>query len=286
MPDLIYLEYADSLRSSSIRAQEQLVRKSIVKADLLLCFSEYVKSSHISKLPEASSKPISVVIHPNSEKRQGEEYSKIEMAERLRDHILGTTANRHFCDFPFEQIEYIFVSSRVRPLKNYMNVLAAYSQLLRRFRMNLKLIVTGVLSENEETRSFLNKQGLVFDVAEVPFVDDPLHRALIKHAACYLIPTKFEGGFPFGFSESINAGTPVAMSRIPVTVEILEDHIQSPEYFDPNDIDGIVSSVRYVLKNRNDVVKRQLQLLQTFPRRTWEQVADEIIEATSKIKVK
>jgi glycosyltransferase involved in cell wall biosynthesis len=186
--------------------------------------------------------------------------------------------NRHYCDFPFEDVEYLLVSSKCRPYKNYAGVIQAYEHVLRRFRRNLKLIVTGHLSGQPELVAELRRKGLVFDVIEATNVPDHVHSLLLANAQMLVIPTLFEGGMPFGFCEAIGMGTPCVMSRIPVVEETLtQEELATCEYFDPTDVSAMTRAILHVLDNREQVLARQSVIRERLLCRTWSDVAREYL---------
>jgi hypothetical protein len=283
--DIVYREFPlPDVPAEDIRAHQRSLAALAVRAEAVVCFSHHVAERQVRPVLGGIAKRIAVVPHaPFATTSSGldDEASRRLLAEDLRRHF-ATSVNgrphRFFCDFPFEQVEYLLVSSKCRPYKNYAGVLEAYEQILRRHRRDLKLVVTGRLSGNQSLAAELHGRGLVFDVIEAANVPEDVHARLIRHARALVIPTFFEGAMPFGFAEAVGLGTPVAFSRIPVVEEVLAaDEFAVPESFEPTDVEGMVRSILHVLDHRADVLARQRRVLERFRERTWADVAAEYL---------
>lgn len=210
----------------------------------------------------------------------------MRLAADLRGHFSKPKPHRYFCDFPFESVDYLVVSSKCRPYKNYAAILHAYEDILRRHRRDLKLMVTGHLSGNPDLAAILHLRGLVFDVVEATNLPEDVHTRLIQHARCLVIPTLFEGALPFGFAEAVSLGTPVAMARIPVVEEVLTaDDLAATEYFRPGDVAAMTRSILHVLDKPGAVLDRQQRIVAGLEQRTWADVAADYLALTTSVPV-
>jgi glycosyltransferase involved in cell wall biosynthesis len=90
-----------------------------------------------------------------------------------------------------------------------------------------------------------------------------------------VVPTLFEGGFPFPFSESLSVGTPVVMSDISVTREVVPPDLQPVMLFDPYDVEAIADRIAWALDHRSVLLARQRPFHAALQRRTWHDVAGE-----------
>lgn len=280
--DVVYREFPlFGVTAAEINEHARRLSDLAAAAEKVVCFSDHVARNHIAPaLPGVTGKII-VVPHapfqtelpqmPATESRQ-------QLGRSLRGRFRAPPLNRHYCDFPFEDVEYLLVSSKCRPYKNYAGVIQAYEHVLRRFRRNLKLIVTGHLSGQPELVAELRRKGLVFDVIEATNVPDHVHSLLLANAQMLVIPTLFEGGMPFGFCEAIGMGTPCVMSRIPVVEETLtQEELATCEYFDPTDVSAMTRAILHVLDNREQVLARQSVIRERLLCRTWSDVAREYL---------
>ncbi len=81
-------------------------------------------------------------------------------------------------------------------------------QVLRRKYLTVKLFLSGRLESDKEVVKYVERQHLEMDV--IPVHDLPLGvmAALYRLASLTCMPSLFEGGFPFQFSESLSVGLP------------------------------------------------------------------------------
>ena len=283
IPDLVYREFQlDAFTEQEIQAHTKAVREVAAAADKIICFSSHVVQQQIAGLlPDHDSRKIRVVPHAPirpSSFLDSENDSRAQLGNELRQLFSSEQLHRHYCDFPFERMRYMLVSSQVRPYKNYKRLLKAFDAVLRRHRRNIKLVVTGDLNSNEDLLLFLQERGLVFDVIQARNLKENLHMRLIRHAELIVIPTLFEGGMPFGFAEAVGMGTPCAFSRIPAFMESLkEQELAGPEVFNPRESGSIEKAVLYVLDHRDEVLKRQQMIVERLSQRTWANVAEEFL---------
>jgi len=283
--DIVYREYPLlDVPADVIRAHQASLELLAARAEAVVCFSRHVAERQVRPAVGGIARQVAVVPHAPMATRVpggGAEASRRLLADDLRRHFATAVVgrpHRHYCDFPFERIDYLLVSSKCRPYKNYAGVLEAYERILRRHRRGVKLVVTGALSSNPELAGFLHRRGLVFDVVEAVNVAEDVHARLLRHARALVIPTFFEGAMPFGFAEAVGLGTPVAFSRIPVVEEVLTAaELEVPEAFDPADVEAMVRSILHVLDHPADVLARQQRVVERFRERSWADVAAEYL---------
>lgn len=283
IPDLVYREFQlDGFTEQEIQTHTKAVCEVAAAADKIICFSSHVVHQQIAGLlADRDSDKIRVVPHapilPDSF-ADSENDSRAQLGNELRQFFSSEQVHRYYCDFPFERMRYVLVSSQVRPYKNYKRLLKAFDAILRRHRRNIKLVVTGDLNSNEDLLLFLQERGLVFDVIQAINLKENLHTRLIRHAELIVIPTLFEGGMPFGFAEAVGMGSPCAFSRIPAFMESLTgQELAGPEVFNPQESGSIEQSVLYVLDHRDEILKRQQMIVERLSQRTWANVAEEFL---------
>jgi glycosyltransferase involved in cell wall biosynthesis len=186
-------------------------------------------------------------------------------------------------EFKHDQVEFLFYASQFRPNKNVITLLRAFRHLLRDRYTGLKLFLTGVW-EHEEIRDFVQVERLSRDVLF-------LHNLPVQQlAACYRLarvavnPSISEGGFPFTFTESLSVGTPVVMSRIPVTEEVVTDpELASLMLFDPYDWRDMAGRIEWAIENRDLLRSKQMPLYDQLSQRTWREVVDDHIKVLDQI---
>lgn len=288
--DIVYREFPlPDLRPDEIEQHGTSLRRLAERADSVVCFSRHVADRQVRPVLEGVARRIAVVPHAPFRTRPcrlPQEASRMRLAADLRSHFSKPKPHRYFCDFPFESVDYLLVSSKCRPYKNYAAILHAYEDILRRHRRDLKLMVTGHLSGNPDLAAILHSRGLVFDVVEATNLPEDVHTRLIQHARGLVIPTLFEGALPFGFAEAVSLGTPVAMARIPVVEEVLTaDDLAATEYFSPGDVAAMTRSILHVLDNPGAVLAGQQRIVAGLEQRTWADVAADYLALTSSIAV-
>lgn len=241
-------------------------------------------SRHAASITEACADGLPVTVVPPaplaSELSAGDGLeSRQRSAEELRELFSGGDASplhRHFCDFPFEQVDYV-VAARSRETTG---ILPAYATVLRRHRRNLKLLVDGRLPQGKSPLTDVAALGLSFDVAEAVGLGEAARLRLLRHARL-VVAADLEGWcLPTVFAEAIAAGTPVVMARAAAVREMIPDTALAwPEYFDPGaDVEaGLVRSILHVIDHRDEVLSRQRQLLRRLMSRTWQDVVEDTL---------
>jgi glycosyltransferase involved in cell wall biosynthesis len=191
----------------------------------------------------------------------------------------------YYASFKNDQTDFLFYASQFRPSKNVMTLLRAYEYLLRSRYVGSKLILTGQ-REYGEVAAFVHERRLMHDVLFLSNL--PLQQL----AACYRLarlavnPSLSEGGFPFTFSEALSVGTPVVMSRIAVTEEVVTDpDLQSLMLFDPYDWRDLAERIEWALDNRDTLLAKQKPLYDKLSQRTWRHVVDDQIRILVQIAV-
>lgn len=179
--------------------------------------------------------------------------------------------------FDFKSVRYIFYSSQVRPHKNMLNFLKAYSCVLRENYGGVKLFITGNLYEDEELKKYVLDNKLQYDVLCFYNVSAQQLAALYHEAELVVNPTLYEGGFPFTFSEGMSVGVPSVMSDIPQTREVFGDELDIG-LFDPYDYRDIAKKIIWGISNRKLLFEKELPLYKKLCTRDVKQYIDEYIE--------
>lgn len=204
------------------------------------------------------------------------------LADELRGVFSGgdaTSLHRHFCDFPFERVEYLVAV----PPRGPSPILPAYAAVLRRHRRNLKLVVDGLLPRGDGPVADVHSLGLSFDVAEAAGLPEPARARLLRHARAVIVPDLDGWCLPPTFAEAVAAGTPVVLGRSPAVREVLPDaDLSSPEYFDVGEAaeESLVRAILHVLDHGAEVIARQVGVLDRLVTRTWRDVAAEHLKLT------
>lgn len=205
--------------------------------------------------------------------------SRQRLADELRELFSGGTVaelHRHFCDFPFEQVDYLLLAAPSGESPS----LSAYAAVLRRHRRNLKLLVDGRLPRGTGVLPDVHALGLSFDVAEAAGLSEPGRGRLLRHARAVVAADLDGACLPAVFAEAVAAGTPVVLAASPAVRESIPEAERGlPEFFDPEGRgsceEDLVRAIVHVLDHRDDVLVRQRQFLARLASRTWWDVTAE-----------
>jgi glycosyltransferase involved in cell wall biosynthesis len=189
----------------------------------------------------------------------------------------------YLIEFPFEEIDYIAVSTAARPSKNVPLVVRAVDKLIRREFRNYKLFTTGAFDPEREHDSLgpvMRETQLGLDFASLYPLPHDIHACFLHAAAVTVHPSLSEGGtFPFQFAESVSVGTPCLFGDGPHVEEALAEYPEIAEWvFDAYDVDALVALIAATIDNREAVLAAQLAVYERMRRRTWADVAGEYVE--------
>jgi glycosyltransferase involved in cell wall biosynthesis len=188
---------------------------------------------------------------------------------------IGTVNAFHFDS---GDVDFLFYASQFRPNKNIISLLKTYEYLLRRRYIGHKLVLTGNPNNLPEIAQFIKGRNLQNDVL-------CLHGLSAQElAACYRLadlavnPSLSEGGCPFTLTEALSVGTPAVMARLAVTEEVVTDReLQDLMLFDPYDWQDMAARIEWALKNRDVLLRQQLQLYERLAERSWTTVVGEYV---------
>jgi len=229
--------------------------------------------------------------------------NRLDQLIQVRDLPDVAAASRHYCQsllrsaleragvsspyaatFQNNDVRFLFFASQFRPNKNILTLLRAYEHLLRTRYVGHKLILTGRPDIMPNIAQFVTERRLEHDVLFLHGL------SLSELAACYHLadlsvnPSLAEGGCPFTFTESLSVGTPVVMSRIPVTEEVLTDPtLRELSLFDPYDWQDCAARIEWALAHRDDLLAIQRPTYEQLCRRRWSHVVREHVDVIDRI---
>ncbi len=288
-PDVIFVDFSNLfLHKFSAQAYHQMT-ETIKVTDHFICYSDYVKQKHLIEPFNVKSDKISIIPHGmidlshyfDSAPGPGAEALIVRRnaATRILDQYQEIFLQHCLNDFVLSNTRYIFYSSQMRLYKNFITLIKAYEILLRRRALNIKLIVTADLAQDEEVYNYIMNKRLQRDVISLTNVSSEVLAALNHLSLCAVNPTLFEGGFPFTFTEAYSVGTPSLMSHIPVVIsEVTEKELQQKMLFDPLNVEDMVDKIAWAVENRELLYSLQEPLYKKFKQRTWDVVAKEYVD--------
>jgi len=292
-PDAIPVDFLASYRPGEWDNWLEKVSRTLRDADACITYSRHVASRHLVAHFGVDAKRITVIEHAPPDlaadllalpaNRRRTEASRRHAAERLRRHA-AERGWSYLAGFPFEEVNYMAVSTQDRASKNLPLVVEVTRRLIRQHHFGIKLFTTAVVRENVPGCTLpdaLGEARLALDFASMPDLPRAEHAAFYHCAAVTVHPSLFEGGNTvFPFSESVSLGTPCLMARGPHTEEMLGSYPElRPWVFDPYDADGLAHLIRETIGDRERVLDRQLESFERMRSRTWAQVAGEYADA-------
>lgn len=179
--------------------------------------------------------------------------------------------------------DYLVFPSIIRAHKNHDRLLEAflnYRQSPEGRASKLKLVLTDhyrhrpleheIAAVLGRCRDYEALNSIVY-LTRLPSGDMP---SLYKYAAGTIVPTLFEGSCPFPILESLTVDTPVAISRIEVTREVISN-MNAFVTFDPYSVPEMTAAIAQLYHNRHSLVAQEKAAIWGTLQRTWSDVAQE-----------
>lgn len=219
--DLIYFRFEKNIFNNSIAEDYRMhQRQCIERADLVLCISETTKLDLEKYL----------LVDPG----------KIKVIHLAANPVFKQMYNTK--DFPkpiSTKPFFLYVGGR-HLYKNFSNFLKAFSLWNCKKEFNL-VVVGNTWTQNEKI--LINELNLGNHVILLTNIDNKALSLLYNHAKAFVFPSLYEG-FGIPLLESMACGCPVLASKIPTTIEVAGD---CPVYFEPNNIDSIISALNIII---------------------------------------
>jgi glycosyltransferase involved in cell wall biosynthesis len=180
----------------------------------------------------------------------------------------------------FLRRSYVFFPTAFRPYKNHAGLIQAFRLLRDRYlEDSWDLVFTGEKAGYlpPELRKQVEECGLEGRVHVLGRVDRRMLAALFRQAFATIVPSYYEQG-SFQIYEALQAGCPVACSRIPPFLEQCGPMGDSMLYFDPADPEAIGRTILEIRDNREEIRRRQRQESRVLWNRTWDHVARDFLQ--------
>ena len=272
------------------------VKESIEGGQYFVTYSENVKWRTLVERYHVDSEVIKVINHGANRLEDflfvtgfpgSEEATDLLCRNLFRAALHKAVDNEYAVNFYSKDgFQFIFYASQFRPNKNIISLLKAYEYLLKRRYIGWKLILTGNPNHSPVIARFIIEHNLVNDVLCLPKLSSQELAACYRLADLAVNPSLSEGGFPFTFTEALSVGTPVIMSRIAVTEEVITDpSLQEQMLFNPYDWKEMADKIEWGLNNHDALLETQKRLYKQISKRTWSHVVDEHIEILDRISL-
>jgi len=163
------------------------------------------------------------------------------------------------------------------PRKNFITLLKAFSKLIKKFNLKVKLIKIGKITKStSKVIKSLNLQKYIVILKSVPECD------LVKFyniADVFVFPSVQEG-FGFPVLEAMACGTPVITSNISSLPEVVGS---AGIMLDPMDANGFARAIYVVLTNRSlkeEMGKKSLERARKF---SWKKCAKKTLDTYKEV---
>jgi glycosyltransferase involved in cell wall biosynthesis len=170
---------------------------------------------------------------------------------------------------------YFFYPTQIRQHKNVLTLLRAFKVLVNEGSV-VQLVLTGTPEHVPAVHDYIKRNGLDKYMILAKDVGEEMLYALHAYAAATVVPTLFEGGFPWQALEAMLMDTPAILSNIAAVTERLSTfNIDAAGLlrFDPYDVPQLVRHMHNVLQNREAVVLRQATAKTRLFEYRWADVA-------------
>ncbi|MEP3178819.1 MAG: glycosyltransferase [Lentilitoribacter sp.] len=300
--DFVVGEFPHLFPAGMLTNAVNLFKNLVPSATRYITISNHVAKRHAEKIIQIPAEKIITIEHappsiaenipylPTSVYRTVE--SRKLAADQIRAHcreqrqnwpVKGKTTQDwilpFIADFPFEEVDYVLISTQNRPYKNTLGALKAIKELTTKRNRSIKLIMTGdpeLDNPASPIGSFIVKEKMYLDAVCIPRVPADIHAALYHGALAALQPTFYEGGTgSWIFFEAMSVGTPAIISANLASLEMDFHPNFKKQFFDPNDIMMMADRIEEALDDRQALYDMQLPWYEKQKQRTWDIAADE-----------
>ncbi|MFC0524552.1 glycosyltransferase [Pontibacillus salicampi] len=271
--DLVYTHFPKNsiLNQRQTEEVDETVKQLAAKATKVIFNSEYIRQEDGLKylgLPKDKTQ----VIRLATPKEEYENYNVVGYKEFVEKYNLYRP--------------YIVFPTVVRYYKNHVNLIEGFFHYKKSHLGSsspLQLVFTDDnlhRARSDELTNLLldaDNQKLLNDIVilgRLPAKDIP---SLYKYAKGTIVPTLFEGSCPFPILESLLMETPVAVSRIQVTYELLGS-FDLFYHFDPTSVTEIAKAVYDLEHADEECGTKQKKSTQHQLNRSWIDVANEYLD--------
>lgn len=252
MNDLTTLRFGNPSKNQLVFAIKQkvygYVNKIVArKSKLIMTYTEYVKND-VAKYARINSRKI--VVTPLA----ADLLPKAEPISNL------------------QEARFIMYVGRPQPHKNLGRLIEAFEKLQEK-HPELYLVLAGkkdVLYQRHERRVI--RAGIT-NIVFTDFISDEQLRWLYENCVAYVFPSLSEG-FGLPGLEAMQHGAPVVSSNATCLPEVYSD---AAEYFDPKNIDEMVSKIQKVISNderRKELVKLGTKQAAKY---SWQRMAEQTL---------
>lgn len=219
-------------------------RKAIIGATRIMCVSEHTKNDLLKFFPSLDKNNIDVIYHG---------------VDRFNGEYKVNTIGRYI----------LYVGQR-KSLKNFKYTVESLLPLFLD-DADIKIVCTGPPFQQDE-KIFIHQHYIDNTIIHVGYVSDEVLASLYHNALTFIYPSKYEG-FGIPILEAFVNECPVCLANASCFPEIGGDAVC---YFDPNNADSILESVKKVVYDKNysdELREKGLERVRNF---TWKAAGDKV----------
>jgi len=268
LPDFITLVYPLRFIAAHNKDTLEGMRLSIKNAKAVICYSEFVKMEQLYKFfpKEVENQRVEVIPQGYFPTLETSNHKKEEAGKKLnekRSYIINpfTSLLLNPPVVDFTQFNFLLYPTIDRPHKNTLNLVKAFTKLLREYNFNIKLVLT-TPHPSRDVEQFILEQRLQYDVIFMPSVDLETLDLLCEKSSLVVHPSLAEGGDVFNFSRAASTKTPALLADVQVVREMFErEGLSKDDYddwvFDPIDVDSLFEKIKKTLLNPEKIIENQ-----------------------------
>jgi len=174
-----------------------------------------------------------------------------------------------------EELPIILAVGSVYVYKDYLSLIDALGELVKRGYDDLRLVIAGGIFDQPYYQELTVRIETLGLAGQVEFVNTHLQDEIVglyQSASVMVLPTQVET-FGFPLVEAMACGVPVVTSDLPVTREVCGE---AALYYTLGDVDSLVRGIQYILDDeqlKSDLVERGLERAKDF---SWTNSAQQV----------
>ncbi len=257
--DLSFLDAPEFAQERNLKYLKRFCPPSIRSADVIITISEFTRSRLEYHFPDLKADIVVTLIPPAEEA-----IPKTELSQTLLDKGVKDGS-------------YLLYVGTIEPRKNLEKLVEAYGLLDQSLRDKFALVLAGGKGWKDEgiLTAVAKGQAKGQKIILTGYVSDAEKDALYQHAACFVLPSHYEG-FGMPVLEAMRQGAPTALSDIPVFHEVAGT---ASVYFDKDDAADMAQKLASVLEDeslRKSLSEKGEARLKVF---SWQENAAKVYQA-------
>lgn len=265
--DLSFMRHPDAFVPALRRYLEQVVPRSVARADTVLADSTHTRSDLVTLLGVSQEKIR--VIKPGVDHRFRPRPRPTTPGAQC---ISSSPPGRLRRLYDLADAPYVLSVGTLQPRKNYVRLIEGFVRARTGRHSDLQLLIAG--GRGWLYDDVIEEASKHVSVRLLGFVEDSDLLALYRRAALFAFPSLYEG-FGLPVLEAMACGTPVVCSNTSSLPEIAGD---AALLVDPFDVQALSSAMKRVLEEaelRKQMIDRGFARARRF---TWAQAAQQLLE--------